>query len=210
MCGEYEGSTKGERIPPEFHIAQFATAVSRYVAKYRPSWLRIYQEGNYMNMHEMNNSTQIRILRLAGLLSGIRRITVESMAKYVSESSAESLRKAVPRDIELEIGMGFECRTMLSEMSASIGESLRDFQRAVSILRETGLRSVVNVILKPPFLSEGESNTEAIATIKKAEEIGFHAVSLEAMSIHKYSLVDALHAMGTYQVPWLWSVLEVA
>ena len=211
MCGEYEGSTKGQFLPPEFHIAQFATALSKYAAKYNPAWLRIYQEGNYANSREMPPDTQTSILRLASLIAGIKRITIESLAKYITPEIAASWAGAVARDVELEVGMGFEAQDdVVRNVCVNKGESIQDFHRAVGLLKTTGIKSLAYVLIKPPFLTEREAITEAIATIRVANEMGFDAISIEPTSIHPYSLVHALSLEGAYEVPWLWSVVTVA
>jgi len=211
MCGEFEGSTKGNNVSAEFHIAQFASAVSKYVAKYNPTWLRIYQEGNYTNPDEIEPSAQLTILRLASLIGGIKRITVEAMAKYLTQERVQDLKNSITRDVELEIGMGFEAENdVVRNVCINKGESINDFRRAVALLKDAGIRSVAYVLLKPPFLTENEAIEEAIATIQLAHNIGFDAVSLQPVTIHGYSLVHALNTEGLYQLPWLWSVVKVA
>ncbi len=211
MCGEYEGSTKGEIVPAAFHMAQFASAVSKYAAKYDPAWIRIYQEGNYTNEREIGQTAQLSIVRLGCLIGGVRRITIESMAKYLTPERVQHLRGAIARDVELEIGMGFEGENeVVRNVCVNKGESLEDFRKAVDLLKEAGIRSLAYVLLKPPFLSEREAIGEAIATVRLADSMGFDAVSIEPVSIHGYTLVHALSLEGLYQVPWLWSVLSVA
>jgi len=211
MCGEYEGSAKNNVVSAEFHIAQFSSAISKYVAKYKPSWIRIYQEGNYTNIHEVHRSAQKTILRLASIISGVERITIESMAKYISQESARELRSALASDVELEVGMGFEAENdVVRNVCVNKGETLDDYHRALALLKKNGLRSLAYVLLKPAFLSEGEAIDEAIETVKTAYNFGFDAVSLEPMSIHEFTLVHALSLKGLYTPPWLWSVMKVA
>ena len=211
MCGEYEGSTKGKILPPEFHIAQFAMAVSRYVPEYEPSWLRIYQEGNYTNKDEISKSVRRSILQLSSMIRGLRRITIESMAKYMTREVVQELASAIVGDVELEVGMGFEAENqVVRNVCINKGESLEDFRSAIALLGDAEIRSLAYVLLKPPFLTEGEAIEEAIATIRLANEIGFDAISLEPLSIHRYTLAHALNLEGLCHPPWLWSVLEVA
>ena len=211
MCGEYEGSAKNDSIPAEFHVAQFSSALAKYVAKYRPSWLRINQEGNYANPHEVRKTAQKTILRLASMIIGIERITIESMAKYINQESTDELRSALASDVELEVGMGFEAENdVVRNVCVNKGESIEDFRRAIGLLRSKGLRSRAYVLLKPPFLSEGEAIEEAIMTINAAYDLGFDSVSLEPVSVHEFTLVHALSLEGLYTPPWLWSVIQVA
>lgn len=211
MCGEFEGSTKSSIVSAEFHIAQFASAVSKYVTKYHPAWLRIYQEGNYTNSDEIESSAQLTILKLAGLLGGVERITIESLAKYITPEIVAKLNEARNPNVELEIGMGFEGENeIVRNICVNKGENIDDFHKAVRLLKKMGIRSLAYVLLKPPFLSEGEAIEEAISTIQVANEIGFDAVSLEPASIHRHTLLHALNLEGFYQLPWLWSVIKVA
>lgn len=210
MCGEFEGSTKGDIVSAEFHVAQFASGISKYVSKYNPSWIRIYQEGNYLNEKEIENPAQKTILGLASLIRGVRRITIESMAKYLTRKGVQKLSEAVSRDVELEVGIGFESENdVVRNVCVNKGESIKDFRNAIKIIKEEGLRSVAYVLLKPPFLSEREAIEDAIETINVANELGFDAISLEPVSIHGYSLVHALSLAGFYELPWLWSVVKV-
>ncbi len=211
MCGEFEGSTKSNTVSAEFHIAQFASAVAKYVSEFKPAWIRIYQEGNYTNRDEIVESAQLTILRLASLISGVRRITIESMAKYITRESVETLEKAITRDVELEVGIGFEGKNdVVRNVCVNKGESMHDFRKAVDLLKGKGMRTLAYVLLKPPFLTEDEAIKEATETIQEAKQIGFDAVSLEPASIHRFTLVHALSLEGLYQLPWLWSVAKVA
>lgn len=211
MCGEFEGSTKGNIVSSEFHIAQFASAISKFVSDHKPAWLRIYQEGNYANQHEMKDTTQHIILRLASIIGGIQRITIESKAMYLSQEHIEILKRAISPDVELELGIGFEsANDVVRNICVNKGETIDSYRKAVRLLKEMGIRSLAYVALKPPFLSEDEAITDAITTVQSAHDIGFDAISLEPISIHGYTLVHALNTEGFYQVPWLWSVLKVA
>lgn len=212
MCGEYDGSTHGKLISSEDHIAQFACAISKYYPLANPQWLRIYQEGNYNNNNEFHRKAQQAILTLSSLLSGIERITIESMARYLTEAdNVIYLKKSIVRDIDLEIGMGFEAKdNIVRNVCINKGESLNIYKKAIKNLKDHGILSLAYVVLKPPFLTEKESIDEAIETINYANEIGFNAISLEPLSIHRSSLVHALYLNGDYEPPWLWSVIEVA
>lgn len=211
MCGEFEGSSKKHHISEEFHIAQFATALANLVPQYKPQWLRIEQEGNFANSNEVGFDAQQTILKLASSMPEIKRITIEARPQYLKENTVKKLKESiVDNTIELEIGMGLEAQNdVVRNICINKGESKNDFIRAVQLLNEYEIFPLAYVLLKPPFLNESESLNEAVDTIRYANEIGFKRISLEPMSIHKYTIVDALFNVGCYQVPWLWSVIEV-
>ena len=220
MCGEFESTTQKNELlsDPKFHITQFVRGLTNesMLAKVHESGLkisrlRIYQEGNYTNTNETSKLTQETILRLATLVNGVKKITIESRPQFLTEESISFLSDIVRKtDVKLEIGMGVEAKNNIVR-NICINKSGTDeqFVNAVSLLKKYDISPLAYVILKPPFLSEQEAITEAISTIGFANEIGFERISLEPMTIHGYTLVDALHKNGLYETPWLWSVVEV-
>jgi radical SAM enzyme (TIGR01210 family) len=113
-------------------------------------------------------------------------------------------------NVELEIGMGFESSNdLVRNICVNKGEKIEDFKNAIELINERGFLSLAYVLLKPPFLTEQESIDDASASVHDAVSLGFDRISLEPMTIHKYTVVDALRYANQYSTPWLWSVLEV-
>ena len=220
MCGEFEGAYKRDTLlkNPQFHIAQFVSAITNPLVwetakreKCDIEWLRINQEGNYINPKEMNVSSQIKILRLATHIKGIRKITIESRPQYITKDIVELLAEAI-RDsgVELEIGMGVEAENdIVRNVCINKQENKDDFVRAVDLLRKYKISALAYIIVKPPFLTEKEAIDEAVKTVYFARDCGFSRISLEPMAIHPYTLVDALSQTDDYKTPWLWSVVEI-
>lgn len=220
MCGEFEGAYKETVLvkDPKFHIAQFATAISNpeiWTAakseKCNISWLRINQEGNFFNEAEMNKIAQHTILNLAVRINGLKKITVESRPQYLTEDIILNISKIFKDSpIKLEIGMGLEAKNeIIRNVCINKQEKNSDFVRAVSLLKQYEISPLAYIIVKPPFLTEAEAIDEAVDTAHFAHEIGFERISFEPMSIHPYTLVDALRQTGDYSAPWLWSVVEI-
>lgn len=221
MCGEFEGSYKETILikDPKFHIAQFAMAIgdpqiwaAAKAEKCDISWLRINQEGNFFNEAEMNRTAQYAILNLATHIRGLKKITVESRPQYLTEEVILNISKIFKDNgIKFEIGMGLEAKNeIIRNVCINKQEKNSDFVRAVSLLKQYGISPLAYIIIKPPFLTEAEAIDEAVVTAHFAHEIGFERISFEPMSIHPYTLVDALRQTGDYHAPWLWSVVEIA
>lgn len=209
MCGEYEGSIKSG-VPDYIHIAQFSKAIADLFQKYRPTWLRINQEGNYANAGETQKYAQSTILKLATQIKGVQRVTIESRPSFLTESTLKEYSEIFGSGVELEIGMGFESADdVVRNICVNKGETIDDFKKAIHLMEKYEILSLAYVLLKPPFLSEKEAIDEAINSIRTATKIGFKRISLEPMSIHKFTVVDALARLNLYQVPWLWSVIDV-
>ncbi len=210
MCGEYAGSSLGKLVPGAVHVSQFAAALCSAAPEWGARWLRIYQEGSFLNEDEVEPAASRIILGIAGLVKGIERITIESRPEYVTTTAVTSARNAVGR-AELEIGMGLEaaCATTRN-VCVNKGLELDVIVNAVDILKQMGLRSLAYILIKPPFLTEAEAIREAETTARLAFDTGFDAVSLEPVSICPWSLADMLFFYGLYSPPWLWTVIEVA
>lgn len=221
MCGEFEGSYKEKILvrDPKFHISQFAMAIGDpqiwMAAKSENrniSWLRINQEGNFFNKAEMNPTAQFAILNLATHIRGLKKITVESRPQYLTEEVVKNISRTFKNsDIQFEIGMGLEAKNeIIRNVCINKQGKNIDFIHAVSLLKQNGISPLAYIIIKPPFLTEAEAIDEAVETAHFAHEIGFERISFEPMSIHPYTLVDALRQTGDYCAPWLWSVVEIA
>lgn len=220
MCGEFEGSYKERKLiqDPKFHISQFAMAISNpqiwktaKLENHDISWLRINQEGNFFNEAEMNRVAQFAILNLASHIHEIKKITVESRPQYLTEDVISNVAQIFEGSgINFEIGMGFEAKNeVIRNICINKQEKNSDFVQAVALLKRYGISPLAYIIIKPPFLTEAEAIDEAVETAHFAYEIGFERISFEPMSIHPYTLVDALRQTGDYSAPWLWSVVEI-
>lgn len=220
MCGEFESISQRNEISkdPKFHIAQFVSGITNSQmwkvveqSNLSISRLRIYQEGNYTNSNETSKIAQLKILKLATLIKGLEKITIEARPQYITDDVMREYYEIFKgTGIELEIGMGLEAENeVVRNVCINKAGTEKQFKEAIKIMNKYNISPLAYVLLKPPFLTEKESIIEAIATIEYANSLGFKRISLEPMSIHGYTLVDALRQNDLYSTPWFWSVIEV-
>lgn len=177
-----------------------------------PEWVCIYNEGSFLNPKELDPLAQRFILEIAAEMSSVNRITIESRPEFITEEALKTAKQiATSHKVEIEIGQGVEVRNDFIRRSCiNKGFSWDTFERKVKAIAEhEGLRSLAYVLLKPLFLTEYEAINEAIRTIQECFRIGVDAVSLEAMSIQEWTIVEYLWLKGFYRLPMLWSVREV-
>ena len=111
---------------------------------------------------------------------------------------------------ELEIAIGLETADdMHRSISLNKGFSLSQFTHAANIIRTNKVLLRSYILLKPPFFSEKEAIADSVQSIETAFSLGVGTVSLEAMTVQKYTLVEYLYNNNLYQMPWLWSIVEV-
>lgn len=210
MCGEWSGSNLGELVSAEFHVAQFAAAVADVFSENDTQWIRIYQEGSFLNPKEVDPGARETILKLGSALKGVQRLTIESLPEYLTHDMAASIRACVRSEVQMVIGIGLEAKNeFIRTVCVGKGSVLTSYQRAVEAAKANNLVTLAYVLIKPPFLSEKEAIDEAISATKYAFEIGFDEVYIQAGSIHEWSLAEMLSFEGLYNPPWLWSVIEI-
>ncbi len=210
VCGEWSGSNLGELVHAEFHVAQFASACAGLFSSRDVQWLRIYQEGSFLNPREVDTDARDIILQLASNIRNIKRITIESRAIYLTETVAEQVRACIRPSVEIEIGIGLESsNNLVRNVCMGKGTSLASYENAVKTAHSNDIIALAYVLLKPPFMSEKQAIEDAINSVKYAFDIGFDEVYVQAASIHEWSLSELLWEQNLYKLPWLWSVLEV-
>ncbi|MCI9182026.1 MAG: hypothetical protein HFG90_02070 [Acholeplasmatales bacterium] len=220
MCGEFESISQRQEIAndPKFHISQFVSGLTNEnmwsavkESRLSISRLRIYQEGNYTNTNETSKIAQIKILKLATLIKGLEKVTIEARPQYIKEDIIKEFYEIFKDSgIELEIGMGLEAKNdVVRNVCINKAGTENQFKNAIKIMQKYNISPLAYILLKPPFLTEREAIIEAISTVKYANELGFKRISLEPMSIHGFTLVDALKQNNLYSTPWFWSVIKV-
>lgn len=209
MCGEWSGSNLGQLVSAQYHVAQFTAGCSQLLSERDIQWLRIYQEGSFLNEAEVFPEAREIILRLASSIKGIRRITIESRPEYLTNSLASKIRNYA-KNSEIEIGIGLESvDDFIRRVCVGKGTVLSVYEKAVKIAHQNDIIALAYVILKPPFLSEKEAIEDAVASTKYAFDLGFDEVYVQAASVHEWSLSELLAQKNVYTPPWLWSMLDV-
>jgi radical SAM enzyme (TIGR01210 family) len=183
-------------------------------SKQSPEWICWYVEGSNLNAIECPREALEIILTLFASIPSVKRITIESRPEFVTDEVLDLLqKKVIESGVEIEIGIGVETRSdFIRKYCFNKGETFtwKIFEQTVHKIKEKkGLRVLAYVSLKPPFLTEKVSITEAMETIRECFKINVDAVSLELVSIQEFTLVEYLWLKGLYRTPWLWSAIEI-
>jgi archaeosine synthase beta-subunit len=209
MCGHLAKQTRSlEPLSAEDFISQFMGEFERINFKEVPI-LNLYNNGSFFNEREVPEQARIRILQEINNNKDIKMVVLETRPEFIMEKLMEQIKTLVP-DIHIELAMGIETRDDLRRMiSVNKGFTLKQYDQAIRIIRKYHMYPRSYVLLKPPFFSEKEGVEEAINTVKHAFNVGTSTVSLEACTYQKYTLTEYLVDNGLYQLPKLWSILEV-
>jgi len=209
MCGHIAKQTRiNQPISADDFIIQFKTAFSSIDFKEIPI-LNIFNNGSFFNDNELPKEARKTILSKISENKSIKRLLVESRPEFINESAIREARSLIP-ETELEIAIGLETADDFRRiLSINKGFNLRQFAEAANIIINNNVFLRSYLLLKPPFYSEKEAISDAVDSIKTAFSLGVNTVSLEAMTVQKYTLIEYLYNNNLYQMPWLWSIVEV-
>ena len=209
MCGHIaKQARKDQPISTDDFVTQFETAFSSIDFDGIPV-LNIFNNGSFFNDNELPYEARTTILKLINKNKRIKRLLVESRPEFITQSVLQETKSLIP-GTELEIAVGLETTDDIRRsISLNKGFSLRQFTDAANIIRKNNLILRSYILLKPPFFSEKEAILDSIHSIETAFSLGVKTVSLEAMTVQKYTLVEYLYNNNLYQMPWLWSIVEV-
>jgi archaeosine synthase beta-subunit len=209
MCGHIaKQARKDQPISTDDFVKQFETAFSSIDFTGIPV-LNIFNNGSFFNDGELPYEARTTILSLIRKNKDIKRLLIESRPEFITESVIQETKSLIP-GTEMEIAIGLETTDDIRRsISLNKGFSLRQFTHAADIIRKNNVHLRSYILLKPPFFSEKEAIVDSIRSIETAFSLGVRSVSLEAMTVQKYTLVEYLYNNNLYQMPWLWSIVEV-
>jgi archaeosine synthase beta-subunit len=178
-----------------------------------PTALKLFVSGSFLNPDEVPPEARQGILKSLGEYPEIEEVVVESRPEYVNEEVLRECCATITGKI-FEVAMGLETGDEKRRINIiNKGFSNDEFERAVGIIQklksEYPVRSKVYLLVKPILTSEKEAIIDAIQSAEYAEQSGVDRISFCPSTIHKGTLMEILWRKGSYQPPWIWSVMEI-
>lgn len=206
-CGFYRATNGGRRVERKHLLSQIEAAHSTF-SSHNGNAVGLYNDGSFFNDREIDEATQMDILRRVSRWHGVHQITVESRAEYLTPDKLAKARNAAdPCILEVATGIDSVNQTILN-IASNRGLNIRTALSRLSHAQELGVRTTALMTFGLPFLSVSEMIADAVHTIECMLEHGI-AVDIEAMTIQPGSLLERLNMRGYYRVPWLWSLVEL-
>jgi len=211
MCGfksRIDEITKDMRISPGELIEIYKVSKSMVSGETAEN-LTIYNGGSFLNNDEVPLEVQLEICEDVSSIPSIKVLFVESRPEFVTEEKI-SLLVSKLREKKLKVGLGLECvNDDIREKCVNKGLSKKDFEKAVMLLRDNGVKVLTYVFIKPLYITEREAILEAIRTTDYAFQVGSNEVTLEAALVQRGTRMEEVYREGDFRPPWLWSVIEV-
>jgi archaeosine synthase beta-subunit len=200
MCG-YSKDTLGRSATPAELAEQLARALPRYRGE---PYVKFYTSGSFLDDREVDAESRRAIV--SAFSGKARRLLFETLPEFATPEALRPLKEAFAGEIEVALGLESTDPVVLSRyVHKSAAPS--DYLAAGDRVRALGLRAKAYLLLKPPYLSEGEAIDDVVRSTREAAG-HFDALSVNPVHIQNGTVVEWLFRRGRYRPPWLWSVVE--
>ncbi|MFB6111796.1 MAG: archaeosine biosynthesis radical SAM protein RaSEA [Halobacteriaceae archaeon] len=205
MCGYVAESVDGGAVSHEALATQLEHALEHEAAETTSPCplVKIYTSGSFLDEREVGPETRRLV---AETFADRERVVVESLPDFIT---AEKCEPFLERDIAFDIAVGLETATdRVRHDCVNKYFDFSEFEAAAAAAAETGAGIKAYLLLKPPFLTEGEAIEDMIDSIERCATHA-HTVSMNPCNVQRYTMVEDLYHAGGYRPPWLWSVAEI-
>ncbi len=206
MCGFVYDSAC---TPPEASdlIAQLEKALQR-ADKLEHFMLKIFTSGSFLDTREVSEEVRGMVLDRLDKDDRIFKVIVESRPEFVTDKDLKDCRQHL-QDTEFEVAVGLETSSdSIRSNSINKGFTFKDFTTAADNAKDNGVSMKTYLLLKPPFISEGEGLEDIVRTIDDAASYS-QTISINLCNVQRGTYVEYLFQRGQYRPPWLWSIVEI-
>ncbi|MGP8329128.1 MAG: archaeosine biosynthesis radical SAM protein RaSEA [Methanosarcinaceae archaeon] len=170
--------------------------------------LKIFTSGSFFDEREIVPQVRQSILRRLADDNRILKVLAETRPEFVTD---EVMREcdSIPGDTKFEIAVGLETSSdIIRKDSINKGFKFTDFVRASETAKKYGVTTKAYLMLKPPFLSEGEAINDMLQSVNDAAQYT-DTISINLCNVQRGTFVESLWQKGQYRPPWLWSIVEI-
>ncbi|MEN4017684.1 MAG: archaeosine biosynthesis radical SAM protein RaSEA [Methanobacterium sp.] len=211
MCS-YIADSPLEKVSSHELIDIFKELIGRHDIKPK-TVVKIFVSGSFLNEEELPEKARNEILKILNNEENIEEIVIESRPEFVREKVLKECCSLL-QDKVFEVSIGLESSSdYIKKYKINKGFLNKDFERAINLIKKLKpdykITSKAYLFVKPILTSEKEAIEDAVASAQYAEKIGVDRISFCPATIHKGTLMEFLWRRGSYQPPWIWSILEI-
>ena len=176
---------------------QFKKSYSQLKGKI--SIITLYNSGSFLDERQIPLEAKVEILTTLSEDENIEKIIIETRPEFIREDIVQELVESV-KNKKLEVAIGLESVTdFIREKCINKGFSLKDYEKALNMLKKQDISILTYALLKPPFLNEWEAILEAEKTIRYTFQAGTDTVILEVLYLEADSIVEYLYKQKMYK-----------
>lgn len=211
MCS-YIADSPLKKVSSDELINIFENLMERREIKSKTA-VKIFVSGSFLNEEELPKEARDEILKRLNKEENVEEVVVESRPEYVTEKVLQECCNLLPDKI-FEVSIGLESSSdYIKKYRINKGFLNEDFERAVNVIKRLKpnykITSKAYLFVKPILTSEKEAIEDAVASAQYAEKMGVDRISFCPATIHKGTLMELLWRRGSYQPPWIWSIIEI-
>ena len=166
--------------------------------------IKVYTSGTFFEDRENPVEWQEAVLRET--YERKIHLIVEAQAQMCKPEKISWLAKLNPN---CTVAIGLEAYDDKSlRFHVNKGFTVKQWHKAVDLLRENNLNVKTYLLFKPPFMSEGDSLHHTVSWISKIAPY-CDEISVNPMNIQKKTVVERIFRNREYRPPWLWSLVEM-
>ncbi len=208
MCGFYGVTTHGKKISEDEYASQLKYILNKVDLNEYPI-VCIYNDGNIFNENEVPISALEKMFKMINEYKKVKKVVIESRIEYATEDRVKRVLQSMDGK-NLEIAFGFETSNQeIMKLCINKGFSLNNFNHFYPRLHQIDVSIRPLLLLKPPFLTEGEAIADVLSTVDYLFERGVHDIDLEVATVQKNTVVHQLWMNNLYRPPWLWSIVDI-
>jgi radical SAM enzyme (TIGR01210 family) len=171
--------------------------------------VKVFTSGSFLDEKELPLEVQASIIKEIAKYEQVEEVVLESRPEYITEKTLQNIEDNIELN-RIEIAIGLEsANNDILKNSINKGFLWEDFERSAKKVLKAGANVKGYLLFKPPFVSEYDSIRDILQSVAKINELGVDTVSINAMSIHRGTLLSNLFEQNLYRSPWLWSLLIV-
>ncbi len=182
-----------------------------YKHRKESSILSIFMAGSFFNVNEFPESSQKKVLDYFSN-SNFEKLFLESRAEYILKYSQNIIfyRKQIDLLKEIEISLGLESSDdFVRNKIIKKGLTKKNFEKAVSILKNENILVSAYVLVGGPYLSEKEILKKSISTIEYLWTSGVDIANIEIYCVQEKTGWLELYKKGIFEPVSLWAVIDL-
>jgi len=111
---------------------------------------------------------------------------------------------------KLMVAIGLQSSNdLIREVAINTICTKQHFEQATRLLSAFNYKSLVFLMVKPPFITESEAIEDAVTSVRYLGLLGINEAILCPTKIDEATIVNLLFQRKLYSPPWLWSVIEI-
>ncbi|MCP5105211.1 MAG: archaeosine biosynthesis radical SAM protein RaSEA [bacterium] len=170
--------------------------------------------GSFLNDNEVCAATRRKLLGKIAPLEGIKHVSFESRAEYVTVEKLKEGREIL-KGKTVEFGIGLESSDdYIRNKIVKKGLSKMAFEEVVLKVKEAGCNLLTYLLVKPPHLTEKAAIEDAVNSANfvfdTAGKYGVTArAAFEPVFICQNTKLEELFLQRSYRLVNLWSIVEI-